>query len=364
MAEGIVRGRGALIALVVVCTSGVIALIAADPTIDPESPAGSSYNTTPDGAAAYAELLQRSGYSVERTRIPLSQRSIPGDDTIVILGGAGLPAEDDAALAEFVRRGGRLIVSGGAVNVVGFAPPLQPEPAATRQVSVFPHPDLRGIEEIAVPGAEGFAVWGSMIPLFGDRDLASVLVAADSGTVFVLVDPLILSNSALGLHDNAALGLAMAGSTARRVHFVEYPHGYMPSQGLGTISGRWRTATYFVVAAGLMWLLAHARRLGPPEVASGAMANPPRSAYVTALATAMSRADNKTGATAGLEAYVRRRVAARTGLDTELTPDEYNAAATSLATRAEDLELALGSAGGSDAVLAVGRVVSDLTRDT
>src|SRR3954466_3035681 len=46
-----------------------------------QGPAGSSYSTEPDGAAAYAELLGRAGHQVQRLRDPLDPASLDGGQT-------------------------------------------------------------------------------------------------------------------------------------------------------------------------------------------------------------------------------------------------------------------------------------------
>jgi hypothetical protein len=67
------------------------------------------------------------------------------------------------------------------------------------------------------------------------------------------------------------------------VVFAESLHGYGPSRGLAAIPNRWRLAFAGLALAGLLWVLARARRLGPPERTTAAPP-PPRGAYVEALA--------------------------------------------------------------------------------
>ena len=74
----------------------------------PQGPAGSSYATSPAGAAAWAELLTRSGHPVVALRQTLDRASLPPSATVVVLGADSLSAAAGRNLDLFVRAGGRL----------------------------------------------------------------------------------------------------------------------------------------------------------------------------------------------------------------------------------------------------------------
>jgi hypothetical protein len=362
VADTIVRGRSGWIALVAVCAGALGLAVFGGPRLDPMSPPGSSYNVQPDGIAAYAELLEAFGYTTLRDRIPIAERPIPPDDTIVLLAADEISPEDRIALSDFVERGGRLIVS-GSVAGLGFDRPTEVTGTGPIHSLRFPHPDVNGVTDIAVPGESGFSNWGGTLPLFSDAGAAAVVVTqVGSGTVFVLADPGILSNAVLDQAHNAALGLGMAGATGRRVHFIEYVYGYRPAVGVGAITGRWRVALLVGAVAAGLWFLAHARRLGPAEAPAGVGTRPPRSAYVDALAVGLAGAKDRSGALDGLRARIRHQVAIRTGLDPDATADAARAAATELSLDPADLALALSPRHTDAEVLAVGRVLSDLTK--
>jgi hypothetical protein len=70
--------------------------------------------------------------------------------------------------------------------------------------------------------------------------------------------------------------------------FAESVHGFGQSRGLAALPSRWRLAFAGLVLAGLVWILARGRRLGPAEPAE-ASTPPPRGAYIEALARLLRR---------------------------------------------------------------------------
>jgi hypothetical protein len=108
------------------------------------------------------------------------------------------------------------------------------------------------------------------------------------GELYLLADASPLQNRLLAATDNAQLALNLAGPGRRPVVFAESLHGYGPSRGLAAIPDRWRLAFAGLALAGLLWVLARARRLGPPERQLDSPP-PPRGAYVEALALLLRR---------------------------------------------------------------------------
>ena len=196
----------------------------------PSGPALSSYATTARGLAAWAQLLQRDGHPVRQIRRPLSAVALPGDATLVILGGTQqLSVADGHAITRFVDRGGRLVVSRAAGG----------------------HAD--GV-----------------------------------GRVVGVADPRFLENENLARGDNAFRALALAGSPARPVLFDELIHGYGPAIGLAALPERWWFGLALLALALALFALSRALRLGGSDPIAPVMQSP-RAAYIEAMAEVLVR---------------------------------------------------------------------------
>jgi hypothetical protein len=213
----------------------------------PSGPRGSSYATSAGGVAAYATLLERAGHEVRRIRAPLDERRPSPGETVVVVDGTRLTEDELAALDAQVRAGGRAILAGSATR--------------------------------SLPGAAGTG---------GVSRTRSV----GRGAYVLIPDATPLRNRALGLGDNAARALTLAGPPARRVAFVESVHGYHDERGLSALPDAVITCLWLLGLAALAFLVLRGRRLGPPEAAARELA-PPRRAHVEALAAALARTKDK-----------------------------------------------------------------------
>jgi hypothetical protein len=213
----------------------------------PQGPAGSSYATSVNGAAAWASLLSRDGHPVSRLRTGLGTARLRRNDTLVVvqartLGGARAAVR----LRHFVASGGRLVLAG-------------------------------------VSGAASRGVLGTTASAGRGRVRLRRL---GRGRIAVLRDARAVENSGLAQGGNALLALRLAGSHGRPVLFAEALHGYTAATGLAAFPARWwATIAGLALAAGA-WALARGRRLGPPEATAPAPI-PPRAAYVDAMARAI-----------------------------------------------------------------------------
>ncbi|MDP1847698.1 MAG: DUF4350 domain-containing protein, partial [Solirubrobacteraceae bacterium] len=90
----------------------VLALVVSYLRPQPGGTDGSAYATQPQGAAGYAELLRRAGHPVDFLREPLDAGRLDPATTIVVLDSPRLARAERAALARFVRAGGRLVAAG------------------------------------------------------------------------------------------------------------------------------------------------------------------------------------------------------------------------------------------------------------
>jgi hypothetical protein len=168
------------------------------------------------------------------------------------------------------------------------------------------------VSQVRTVAAVGSGVWSDLdarVQLASSGGALLVARAVGSGTAELLADIAPLSNAALARRDDAALGLALAGPTARPVVFLESVHGFAPS-GLAAIPARWRWFLIGLVAAAALLAAARARRLGDPDPPA-LPAPPPRAAYVAALAGLLARVRDRAAATERLRAAavatVRRR---------------------------------------------------------
>jgi hypothetical protein len=212
----------------------------------PQGPAGSSYATSVDGAAAWASLLSHDGHPVGRLRTGLSTARLRRNETLVVvqartLGGAWAAVR----LRRFVAGGGRLVLAG-------------------------------------VAGAGSRALSGEA----GGRGDGVSMRRLGRGRITVLGDAHAVENSGLARGGNALLALRLVGPRGRPVEFAEAVHGYTEATGLAAFPARWwATIAGLALAAGA-WALARGRRLGPAE-ATAPDPIPPRTAYVDAMAHAI-----------------------------------------------------------------------------
>ena len=201
----------------------------------PSGPALSSLATSPQGVAAWAELLARDGHPVSQLRTGLAAAHLSPRATLVVLAEpGGTPASgpgDGAAGLRFLASGGRLVTAG--------------------------------------------------LPLR--------IPAALAHQVIQLGDPGFLENAHLAEGDNAVRALSLAGAPGRPIVFDEAIHGYGPSSGLAALPGRWWASLAGIAVALAAWALSRARRLGGPDPIP-ATAQAPRRAYVDALAVAVGSA--------------------------------------------------------------------------
>lgn len=235
-------------AVMVVLAFVAIGAIAGELAPEPQGPALSSYATTPDGVAAWAELLARDGHGVSQLRAPLAGASLRADATLVLLGAQSLSAADTRAAERFIRAGGWVVIGGGAVGAA--------------------LPRLLGPPSARTPAGSTWTL--------------------GTGRIIVVADPTFLENRRLADDGNAARSLLLAGPAGRDVVFDESIHGFTAATGLAALPARWWLAFTGLALAGLAWVLARGSRLGgadPRDPQPGA----PRTAYVDAMALVVAR---------------------------------------------------------------------------
>lgn len=335
----------------------VVALVVSFLRPEPGGADGSAYATQPQGAAAYAELLQRNGHPVTYRRAPLDAGRLDPAATIVVLDAPQLARAERAALAAFLRAGGRLVAGGADAGrgVVARAPRWVPRgPRRARPAVAVP--ETRSVRAVVSAGRGGFSALRGALPALG-RDPALLAVPrAGRGRALLLADSAPLQNRLLASADNAALGLALAGPAARPVVFAESPHGYGRATGLAALPVRWRIALAIGALAGLLWLGSRARRLGPPEQ-TGEPPPPARREHVEALALALRRAPDAGAALGPVQAAAREQVLRRAALAPDASDEVVREAALRLGF-GEDEAAALTGDHEADQALALGRALA------
>jgi Domain of unknown function (DUF4350) len=279
-------------ALVVVAAFFVLGLIADAFAPAPEGPAGSSYATSSEGAAAWASLLTQAGHPVVALRRPLDAVALPSQSTVVVLGAGSLSSAAGRNLNRFVRAGGRLVIGGGDPSAT--LPALLAQPPqwsasgslVARRVALLP--EVVGVRTVLTAGAGTWTSGPGMPALAGARGPVLLVIELGRGRIALLADASPVENRLLASADNAQLALDLAGPRGTPVIFAEALHGYGEATGLAAIPTRWWVLFGGLCLAWAAWALARGRRIGPPEEPLPEPV-PPRTAYVEALAGALVR---------------------------------------------------------------------------
>lgn len=324
----------------------------------------SSYSTGPTGSGAYAELLRRFDYPVERIRGDLDRAAFRPGSTLVILD-AQLSEAEIRDVARFVRAGGRLVAGGAGAEEwlegVVEDPPAFEDALVNAATPTGDAPEGEGIKLVRLGGQGAFGRPGSLQPLLaerGGRTLVALAGDVGSGRVVALADPTPVQNRLLGVADNAAFGLALAGPPGTPVAFAEGPHGYGSGEGLSALPIRWRVTLAGLGVSAAVWLVARSRRLGPPEDEARSL-GPRRRAYVDALASTLARTGRPAEAAEPVRARARSLLAARAGLPADAPDDAVRAAAARAGLPADEAEALVGG-DGEAGVLAAGRALARL----
>jgi len=335
----------------------VIALVVSSVRPEPGGADGSAYATQPRGVAAYAELLRRAGHDVKYLRDELDAARLDPAATIVVLDAPALDGAERAALARFVRDGGRLVHGGADAGraIVPRAPRWSEEaPRIARPSTAVP--ETNGVRRVLSAGEGGFGPLGGTLPALGQEPALLAVARSGGGRALLLADTGPLQNRLLARADNAALGLALAGPPRRPVTFVESVHGFGLQTGLAALPARWRLALAIVVLAALLLLVSRARRLGPAQE-SGGEPTPARREHVEALALGLRRACEPAIGLAPMQAAARAQVIRRAALAADATDDAVRDAALRLGFGEDEAAALTGERARTD-VLALGRALA------
>jgi hypothetical protein len=291
MTSGSPIRRWILIALAFIVAVNLVAFVVGSLAPTPGGPTSSSFATGPDGIAAWADLLARSGHDVGASREPLDGELPDNGTTLVVLDPHVLDAGARDNVLDFVARGGRLIAGGSDASwTEDLVPGSSWSGRPARESSVLvPAAETAGVVEVATTGPGSFDSTGPALPLVGTGEATvAALARRDEGAIVLVGDPTFLQNSGLARSDNAALALGIAGPPGRPVVFSESVHGYTNAGGLAALPSEWKWALGLAALAALVLIAARARRIGPPDETGRDLA-PPRAAYVESMAGILGR---------------------------------------------------------------------------
>jgi hypothetical protein len=337
----------------------------------PQGPQSSSFSATPEGLAAYAQLLSRNGVRVQQVVSQLGQVDIPSGATVVVAAPTTWRSSNSAALAKLLHAGARVVVAGqppaGLLGALGLAaPPTWSANSITDAHSVSSSPLLFGVGQVDSTGPGSWLSLGDADPLLSSgSSYLAVSEPVGAGTLVLLASAAPLQNRLIGQADNAAFAIDIGMSPAKAVAFDEYDHGYgQVGGGIAGLPSWWKAALLLALAAVILWLLSAARRFGPPEDADRVLA-PPRVAYVEAMATLLSTAspERAAGATAAVQVRARDGLCRRIGVPSDAPDDEIARVAASTAVPADLVATVLSTPRTADELVAVGRASAELARE-
>jgi hypothetical protein len=356
------QGLKALV--IIVIAFALVAAVVERLTPHSSGPASSSYATSADGLAGYAELLTKAGHSVTRLRIAPARAALDPRETVVLLDPSVVLPDDVSALRRFVAAGGRLIAGGpepGAwlSELIGNSP-VWSAAGQTTSTPLVPVAETGGVGVVQSAGEGTWSDAGGTLPVLGDpRSSLLTVTSLGAGRISLLADSSPLQNRLLADADNAQLGLSLAGP-GRPVAFDEAAHGYGHSSGLAALPTRWKWALIGALAAALLAVAARIRRLGPAQPPP-AVALPPRRAHVEALASALARTGQPGQAAEPVHRHARALVLRRAGLPSSASADELGEAAARLGLDPAEVRAVTTSALGDGDVLAAGSALAKLS---
>lgn len=347
----------------------VIASLADALAPSPSGPESSSFSTSPEGLAAWAELLREDGRRVVAIRADPDDEALalPRGSTVVVLDPRRITEPETRALRGVARRGGVVIAGGVATD--RWAGDLLGEevewgPGGGKLVRPF-IPTRETADVRTLRTAED-GVWRDAkgaLPILGTRRDGALVIGSDvgEGRVLLLADASPLQNRLLDEADNARFALDVVGPRANTVYFIEAVHGYGEQGGLAAIPARFKWGLGLFAFAALLLMVARGRRLGPPEIARRALP-PPRRAYVDAIGASLARTRDPGTALEPLRAAARERVRRRAGLPQDAPHERVAKAGYELGLTEREAAAAAGLEGTEGDVLAAGAALAVITQ--
>lgn len=299
----------------------------------------STYDASGGGYRAWYELLSREGVAVSRFEeraafLDRSTRTVVLSDPPSLASRGDVASTDAAALAAWVKSGGRVVVLGdGAVVSLlrsDLKLPQTTEKASHARGATGVSTELRaaGVRSVAAFATARLAPRSRDAILVSDRRGALVVrYPYGRGVVVDAIDGEAFSNERIGTSDNARLAVALATlvGTGGSVAFDEAVHGYLTPEHWWMVLPR-RFVLAILAACGVLAiaLLGAAVRLGPP-LALGDQRAATSAEYVDALAALYERAGAVSKALTDAFRSTRRVVAGSLGLPDDAPLREFAA---------------------------------------
>ena len=298
----------------------------------------STFDYRSGGYRAWFDLLDCLGRKPERfERYPVfldgSVATLIAADPLPFTDGGSVSEANAAALARWVRDGGRLVLIGQGALSDALAKELAPPDVAVQAPRKGAVPILApsfaaaGVRRIAAAGSSRFApAKGVEVLLADERGSIVVRKRAGKGELIAVADQQPFTNSHIASLDNARLATALAtvrpgGSLA----FDESLHGYLISEHWWQlVPGPFLVAIGFTLAAVALGAIGAAVRLGPP-ILPRKRREATSSEYIDALAALFERAGASGHAITTAYISTRRAIARSLGFPDEI-PDAELAA--------------------------------------
>lgn len=291
--------------------------------------AGSTHETTADGARALYEYLDKAG--LHPATVETADLQTPPGAMLVVVA-ANLSEGEAATLKARVEKDGLhlVIASDDSMDPTfeTFGVPVKADGGAGRAIPAWPSPMVRGVERAEVVStlrAQPASGWVEL--LADDAGAVAAARALGAGEVVLLLDPAALTNAGLPKANNLRFADAMFRHLAGPdgvIVFDEFHHGF----------GRERTVAGWFSRAGLLpalWLFAflfgidalrrHFARLGPPRP----LPAPERRAvreFIAGHAGLLRAAGHRAWAARALTRSLRRRLHDELGIPPRMPPTD------------------------------------------
>jgi len=330
---------------------------------EPTGVAGSSYGSQDSGLAGLAALFTHYGHPISRVRGSLADAILDPDSTVFVIDPKTLTDADDAALVDFTSEGGRLVIGGSEpfyLHRLRDRPPVWSSDGTATYGQI--DTQLGDISQVATAAQGSWTDAGSGVVVAGSDDEALVTESrVGRGEMFFVADVSPLENSYLAVADDAAFALGLAGSSPRPVEFAEGVHGYGQHGGWGAIPTPWKVALAVLATAAVALAWSRSRRFGPPDRPARVLP-PARAEYVRALAVSLQRTRDPEHALASMQQWARTEVARRAHLRPDASLEEVDRGAIALGYTDAQRATIWHPPTDDDAVLALGRLVSQLSQ--
>lgn len=363
----------------------------------------STFLTTPEGARAYAEVLDRLGVRVDRFRLrsaALDSLIRPDQTVLAVLSPTEFSSADAAALADYSEEGDLLLAGVSAslaMRCFGYTVDVRdadsialyrvdqgvadPEPLVWSRDLVLvrrAEPVVVDSSELAAGSLETCTVrhaigTDTLLLSEGGRPAALRLRLENGVQVSLVANGLLFSNWALRETDAGLATVPMIAGRYRRVVFDEYLHGFGPSGSLTravlewSLRSPWGWFGWQLALTGLVLLLVNAVRLGPPQPVIERRRRSPLE-HVRALATALAAAQGGDVAVNLMVRGLRRRLSAgqqplRGDVEPWLSALEANVRTPKSRQAVSTLRTLIRRPASSEVVLRAAHAVEDLWQD-